>query len=78
MYVDVGPTDLIAVENRSHNIFKAKLSDSHMTIGTMACSVRAGINPTPTQQVKQRLVEVGFTPARIGVGTWKSLKLGTT
>jgi hypothetical protein len=49
-----------------------------MTIGTMACSVRAGINPTPTQQVKQRLVEVGFTPARIGVGTWKSLKLGTT
>ena len=29
-------------------------------------SVRAGINPAPTQQVNQRLVEAGFTPARIG------------
>jgi len=63
MYVDVGPTDLIAVENRSHKIFKAKLSGSHMTIGTMACPMRARINLAPTQQVKQRLIRVGFTPA---------------
>jgi hypothetical protein len=33
----------------------------------MAHSVRARINLTPTQQVKQRIVEVGFTPARTGV-----------
>jgi hypothetical protein len=29
-------------------------------------SVRAGINPAPTKQVKQRLVGAGFTPARTG------------
>jgi hypothetical protein len=32
----------------------------------MVRSVRAGINPAPTQQVKETLVGAGFTPARIG------------
>jgi len=35
-----------------------------------------GINYTPAQQVKKRLVEADFTPAGLGVGIWKSLRLG--
>jgi hypothetical protein len=44
------------------------LSDSNKKIGETACSAWAGINPAPTQQVKQRLVGADFTPARTGCG----------
>jgi hypothetical protein len=38
--------------------------DFNKKFGTMARFVRVGINPTPTQQLKRRLVGAGFTPAR--------------
>jgi len=44
----------------------------------MGQSVKAGINLATTQMLKQRLVGAGFTPARMAVCIWKSLRLGCT
>jgi DNA-binding transcriptional regulator YhcF (GntR family) len=42
----------------------------------MGHSMKAGINPATTQMVYQHLGGAGFKPARMGAGTWKSLRLG--
>lgn len=41
-----------------------RLSDSNRKVGIKFRFVRARINLAPTQQVKQRSVGAGFTPAR--------------
>jgi hypothetical protein len=56
-----GPPRLLAEEIVT---LKPKLSDFNRKVETLACSMGAGVKPTPTQQVNQRLVGAGFTPAR--------------
>ena len=43
-----------------------KLSECKGEVRAAIRSVRAGMNPAPTQQVNEPLVGAGFTPARRG------------
>ena len=43
---------------------RPKLCDSHRVTTASVDSVRAGINPAPTQWVGEPFVGAGFTPAR--------------
>ena len=51
---------------------RPKLSDSNPGGWSNVRSLRAGINPAPTQRVGQPVVGAGFTPARMG---WRKLQI---